>query len=116
LEFKEIRAGEFWPPILPNGRFFAQTPESGVVQQILEVTDTGLECGGVSFNWGDITGFAIQGDQAVLLSQKYPSGGLKFMVGTCHYIGSGLSPQQYVNGYPVEYCLMNRVTFEQQRL
>lgn len=87
-----------------------------MVQQILEVTNTGLECGGVSFNWGDITGFAIQGDQAVLLSQKYPSGGLKFMVGTCHYIGSGLSPQQYVNGYPVEYCLMNRVTFEQQRL
>lgn len=70
MEFKEIRAGEFWPPILPNGRFFAQAPESGVVQQILEVTNTGLECGGVSFNWGDITGFAIQGDHAVLLSQK----------------------------------------------
>ena len=116
MEFKEIRPGEFWPPILPNGRFFAQANGAGVVQQILEVTETGLECGGVSFNWGEITGFAIQGELAVLLSEKYASGGLRFMVGTCHYVGSSSLPQQYVNGYPVEYCLMNRITFEQQRL
>lgn len=50
------------------------------------------------------------------MSQKYPSGGLRFRVGTCHFVGRDLLPEEYFAGYPVEYCLMNRITFEQQRL
>lgn len=54
------------------------------------MTDEEFECGGVRFAWSDITGYAIQGNDACLLSGKYLSGGLKFKVGTCHYVGSSL--------------------------
>jgi len=80
------------------------------------ITDAGLECGGVNFLWSEISGFSIRGEEACVMSQKYPSGGLRFRVGTCHFVGRDLLPEKYLAGYPVEYCLMNRITFEQQRL
>jgi len=52
-----MRPGEFWPPTLPNGRFFAQALRASAVQEIFEVTDAGLIGGGVNFRWGDIVGF-----------------------------------------------------------
>ena len=116
VEFREVSPGEYFPPTLPNGRFFAQAAGGREAQEILAVTEDGLECGGVSFLWADITGFSIQGDRAYLLSKKYPSGGLRFTVGTCYFVGRDLQREKYRNGYPVEYCLMNRITFEQQRL
>jgi hypothetical protein len=74
LNFREIGLGRFFPPIIPNGRFFALAIGGLRIQEILQVTDVGLECGGVSFSWGDICGYAIQGNEACLLSKKYSSG------------------------------------------
>jgi len=116
VEFREVAPGEYFPPILQNGRFFAQASGGREPQEILTVTEVGLECGGVSFLWADISGFSIQGERACLLSRKYPSGGVKFTVGTCYFVGRDLQREKYRNGYPVEYCLMNRIAFEQQRL
>jgi len=116
LVFKEVFPGEYFPAILRNGRFFAQPVGGTQTQEILTVTDAGLECGGVSFMWSDIKGLSIQGETAHLLSDKYPSGGLRFYVGTCYFVGSNLLRDKHQQGYPVEYCLMNRITFEQQRL
>jgi len=116
MNFREIGPGRFFPPILPNGRFFALAIGGLRIQEILQVTDVGLECGGVSFGWGDICGYAIQGNEACLLSKKYASGGLRFTLGNCYFVGSAQPPERHVNGYPVEHCLMNRITFEQQRL
>lgn len=116
MEFREVFPGEYFPPILRNGRFFAQPVGGTETQEILAVTDAGLECGGVSFLWSEIGGLSIQGDTACLLSGKYPSGGLKFKVGTCYFVGSNLLRDRYQKGYAVEYCLMNRITFEQRRL
>ncbi len=109
VEFREVSPGEYFPPTLPNGRFFAQAAGGREAQEILAVTEDGLECGGVSFLWADITGFSIQGERACLLGGKYPSGGVKFTVGTCFFVGRDLQREQYLNGYPVEYCLMNGV-------
>jgi len=116
LNFREIGLGRFFPPIIPNGRFFALAIGGLRIQEILQVTDVGLECGGVSFSWGDICGYAIQGNEACLLSKKYSSGGMRFKLGTCYFVGSAQPPERYIQGYPVEHCLMNRITFEQQRL
>jgi len=115
LEFREVAPGEYFPPILPNGKFYALAAGGREPQEILTVTEVGLECGGVSFLWADITGFSIQDERACLLSRKYPSGGVKFTVGTCYFVGRDLQREKYQNGYPVEYCLMNRIAFEQQR-
>jgi len=62
LNYREIGLGRFFPPIIPNGRFFALAIGGLRIQEILQVTDVGLECGGVSFSWGDICGYAIQGN------------------------------------------------------
>jgi len=35
---------------------------------------------------------------------------------TCYFVGSAQPPKRHIHGYPVEHCLMNRITFEQQRL
>lgn len=115
MEFREVFPGEYFPPILRNGKFFALPVGGSGVQEILTVTDAGLECGGVSFLWSDIDGFSIQGETAHLLSDRYPSGGLRFYVGTCYFVGSNLL-REAPTGHLVEYCLMNRITFEQQRL
>lgn len=116
MEFREVAPGVYFPPILANGRFFAQPVGGRDQQEILTVTDAGLECGGVSFLWPEIDGFSIRGETACLLSRKYASGGLRFKVGTCFFVGSDLLRDKHQGGYPVEYCLMNRVAFEQQRL
>lgn len=52
LLFREIRPGEYWPPVLPNGKFRA-VPKGALRElEILEVTDDGLRCEGVSFARG----------------------------------------------------------------
>jgi hypothetical protein len=83
--------------------------------EILTVTDEGLACGGVSFTWADIQGISIAGETACLVSRKYVSGGLKFEVGHCSFVDNHERRIHNINGYPVEYCLMNRITFEHQR-
>lgn len=47
MNFREIGLGRFFPPIIPNGRFFALAIGDLRIQEILQVTDVGLECGGV---------------------------------------------------------------------
>lgn len=64
MEFKEIRAGDYFPPTIPNGRFYALAIGGRMVQEILMITDAGLECGGVNFLWSEISGFSIRGEEA----------------------------------------------------
>lgn len=116
LEFREIRPGEYWPPVLPNGKFFAVPAGADQVMEILMVTNEGLRCGGVSYDWEDLHGVSIVGEQACLVSHKYISGGLKFVIATCRFEDERQRVHFNINGYPVEYCLMNRITFEQQML
>lgn len=84
--------------------------------EILVVTDAGLSCNGVSYAWADLRGIFIDGDIACLVSEKYVSGGLRFYLGECRFIGESGNMQKDYSGYPVEYCLMNRATFERQAL
>lgn len=114
LLFREIRPGEYWPPVLPNGRFSAVPKGAQRAQEILEVTDDGLRCEGVSFSWAEIEGISISGDLVCLLSTKYITGGLKFHISTGSFIDWSGGSCRLINGYPVEYGLMNRITFEQQ--
>lgn len=114
LLFREIRPGEYWPPVLPNGKFRA-VPKGALRElEILEVTDDGLRCEGVSFAWSEIEGISISGDLVCLLSTKYITGGLKFHISICSFIDRLGSVYRLINGYSVGYCLMNRIKFEQQ--
>jgi len=108
--------GPDFPPIIPNGRFFARPVGGDRLMEILVVTDAGLSCNGVSYAWADLRGISIDGDIACLVSEKYVSGGLRFYLGECRFIGESGNMQKDYSGYPVEYCLMNRATFERQAL
>ncbi len=114
LLFREIRPSEYWPPVLPNGKFRA-VPKGALRElEVLEVTDDGLRCEGVSFAWSEIEGISISGDLVCLLSNKYITGGLKFHISICSFIDELGSVYRLINGYSVGYCLMNRIKFEQQ--
>lgn len=88
MEFRETRPGEYFPPILPNGRFFARPVGGERLMEILVVTDAGLSCNGVSYAWSDLQGVSICGDVACLVSEKYVSGGLRFYLGECRSLVS----------------------------
>lgn len=78
---------EYFPPIIPNGRFFARPVGDDRLMEILVVTDAELCCNGVSYAWADLQGISISGDVACLVSEKYVSGGLRFYLGECRFIG-----------------------------
>lgn len=115
MHFRELGNGNYFPPIIPNGVFMASPRTGYPVQEIFQVRDEGLFAGGVFLLWSEITGIVLDGDCCRIASDKYASGGLSFLVGDCEHL-TAAGELRAVQGYPVEYCLMNRVTFEQQRL
>lgn len=115
LVFREIRPGEYWPPVLPNGVFTAVPFGSTTAHRLLEVKDWGLSCEGVTYTWAEIQGISISGDVVCLVSTKYISGGLQFHAETCSLIDADGLRRMHINGYSVEYCLINRITFEHLR-
>ncbi|WP_455232230.1 hypothetical protein [Geopseudomonas aromaticivorans] len=115
MHFRELGNGGYFPPIIPNGRFMAMPGHGRPMQELFEVRDEGLFTGGVFLLWKDITGIVLDGQLCRIASDKYRSGGLGFLLGGCeHRTSQGRIA--VMQGYPVEYCLMNRVTFEIQQL
>ena len=49
LLFRETRPGEYWPPVLPRGRFSAKLVGAKKILELLELTEEGLRCLGVIF-------------------------------------------------------------------
>ena len=74
VEFREVSPGEYFPPTLPNGRFFAQAAGGRDPQEILTVTDVGLECGGVSFSLGGHLGVLDPGRASLPAEPQVPLG------------------------------------------
>ncbi len=114
MHFRELSNGDYFPPIIPNGVFMASPRAGYPVQEIFQVRDEGLFAGGVFLLWSEITGIVLDGQLCKLASDKYASGGIAFLTERCEHRTSRRTLVS-VQGYPVAYCLMNRVTFEQQR-
>lgn len=115
MRFREIGAGEYFPPIIPNGAFVASTKVGEPRREIFEVRAEGIFAGGIFLLWGDITGIVLDENRCRLATDKYRSGGIEFVLGGCEH-RTEHGPLTRMSGYPVEYCLMNRVAFEQQSL
>ena len=114
MHFRELGNGHYFPPIIPNGAFMASPRAGYPVQEIFQVRDEGLFAEGVFLLWGEITGIVLDGQLCKLASDKYASGGIAFLTERCEHRTSRRTLVS-VQGYPVAYCLMNRITFEQQR-
>lgn len=116
LEFRKLEGGKYFPPILPNGEFFSLVPQAGRAMRIFSVTAEGLFAEGIHLLWSEIEGASFVGTTCRINSQKYSSAGFSFNVEACMIqYESGLK-SDFVQGYPVGYCLLNRITFEAQRM
>lgn len=116
MEFREIGSGRMFPPVIPNGLARGYTENrDGNLYELFRVTDTGLVAGGISFIWSDIRGVAIEDDVVQILSKKYPSGGVRFLLHGLELEESNGEITKVLQGYTASYCLLNRITFEQQR-
>lgn len=113
MHFRELGNGEYFPPIIPNGRFIA-VPRAGYpMQEIFQVRDEGLFARGVFLLWQEIAGIVLDGQRCMLASSKYPSR-VGFLIGRCeHHMSCRCLTM--IQSYPVEYCLMNRITLERQQ-
>lgn len=117
LEFKEIEGGRLWPPVVDSG-VVSGYARVGIGRRVdlFEVSDAGLSGAGVFYLWSDLDGISITEGQVQIHSGKYASGGLRFALdGLSIRYASGIEIKQ-LDGYPVAYCLLNRITYEQQKL
>lgn len=116
MEFKQREDGSYWPPIIPNGKFYAKAVGQTRAQHLFSVTATGLVAGGINYNWSELAGISIQGDEVQLVSYKYPSGGFRFVLSACMLEDEQGRDLHTIDGYTVDYCLLNRITFESMKL
>ncbi|TLX69647.1 hypothetical protein FAS41_30470 [Pseudomonas nicosulfuronedens] len=116
MEFRKLEGGKYFPPILPNGEFFSLVPQSGRVMRIFSVTADGLFAEGIHLLWSEIEGTSFVGTTCRINSRKYASAGFSFNVDACMIQNESGLKSDFVQGYPVGYCLLNRITFEAQRM
>lgn len=117
LQFKVLDGGRVWPPIVGNGFVSGYLQQLGGMRvELFEVTDAGLYGQGIYYLWSDLDGISITGDQVVLHSEKYLSGGFRFGLEGLSIRGANGVEIKQQDGYPVSYCLLNRITYEQQKL
>ncbi len=116
MEFRKLDDGSYFPPVLPNGDFMA-IPYGGTRKQLLfRLQDEGIFAAGVFFLWEDLSGIMLEGSLCRIVSDKYLSGGVSFQLGLCEHRLVDGEIITAMRGYEVDYCLMNRITFERQRL
>ena len=116
LEFRSKGDGRFFPPILPNGDFIGVAHGGHTRQVLFSVRDDGLYGEGLFFLWNDITGVSITNDKGFQIrSSKYPSGGIGFYAGTVALLDVTEQIVTRIDGYTVDYCLMNRISYEANR-
>ncbi|GAA0420006.1 hypothetical protein GCM10008969_49230 [Pseudomonas veronii subsp. inensis] len=117
LEFKEIEGGRLWPPVVDAGVVSGYARVGGVQRvELFEVNDAGLSGPGISYLWSELDGISITDGLIQIHSDKYLSGGLRFALEGLSIRGANGNEVRQQDGYPVGYCLLNRITYEQQKL
>ncbi|WP_137887541.1 hypothetical protein [Pseudomonas sp. 2FE] len=113
MEFKKRPDGGYFPPVLPNGEFYGIALGGDFQQLLFTVNEDGLYAAGLHYLWSDITGISLTPNDGFRInSDKYRSGGLAFHPGMSFLKTADGERIARMNGYGVDYCLMNRITFE----
>lgn len=113
MEFKTIDGGWLFPPILPNGDFVGVANGSQLRQVLFSVRDEGIYGEGVFLLWHEITGVSITDALGFQIrSEKYASGGMGFYAGASALLDLHGNVLTRIDGYSVDYCLMNRISYE----
>lgn len=117
LEFKLLEGGRVWPPIVSDGVFHGYARE-GISRRVelFRVKPEGIFGAGIYLLWSDMDGVSITGTVAKIHSGKYASGGFEFVLDGIELVDAESRVVRVIDGYPVGYCLLNRITYEQQML
>jgi hypothetical protein len=119
VEFRDLGDGKYFPPTLPNGDVYGSAPgvSSKHPVKLMMLCDDGIELTGVLLDWITIEGVSLGDGVVVLHSSKYRKRDFTFhcdgMVFRGYHDDDFKKTHQ---GYDVLYALMNRVTFELQRI
>jgi len=119
MEFRGLGSEKYFPPIIPNGEIHGYAPgqQRRNFLHLMTVRDDGLELAGVFISWLSVDGVSMDDSCVVIHSTSYRNGGFSFDLGGMLYREDWADDFcEYVQGYPVVYALMNRITFELQRL
>ncbi|MDS9772055.1 hypothetical protein, partial [Pseudomonas aeruginosa] len=85
-------------------------------QVLFSVRDDGLYGEGVFLLWHEISGVSITDIEGFhIRSEKYASGGIGFYAGASALLDSGGEIVTRIDGYTVDYCLINRISYESNR-
>lgn len=102
--------------MLPNGDFIGVAHGSHLRQVLFSVRDEGLYGEGVFLLWHEITGISITDAKGFQIrSGKYASGGFGFYAGASALLDLTGEIVTRIDGYTVDYCLMNRISYESKR-
>lgn len=116
MEFRKIGEGRFFPPVLPNGDFIGVAHGSKLRQVLFSVRDEGIYGEGVFLLWHEISGVSITDALGFQIrSEKYASGGIGFFAGASALLDLTGEIVTRIDGYAVDYCLMNRISYESKR-
>lgn len=116
MEFRKRDGGRLFPPVLPNGDFIGVAHGSHLRQVLFSVRDEGLYGEGVFLLWHEITGVSITDEKGFQIrSGKYASGGIGFYAGASALLDLTGEIVTRIDGYTVDYCLMNRISYESKR-
>lgn len=117
MKFRQFENGNYFPPVLPNGEFWAIAFGSTVRQLLFVLNDSGLYAEGIFYLWEEITGSSIENEGVIkILSNKYRNGGLCFYEGTSLFREQSGMIVNRIGGYSSDYCLLNRLSFEKHRI
>lgn len=119
MEFVDKGNGRVWPPIVPDCSvhgYIAEAP--GLLFELMNVSEFGLICEGACLLWSEIEGVSLSDNGCVIHSGKYTSGGLRFQSdGVFIRPNADASiPVNMIDGYPVFYCLLNRISYENRQM
>lgn len=115
MEFHEVAPGRLWPPILPEGTAYGCSEVSPrKIVELFEVKPEGIFCPGIHYAWSDLGAISITDDTIWIHSKKYSSGGLRFKEYPFYLVDPFGERFDYIHGYRAVWCLLNRITYEQQ--
>lgn len=117
MEFRHLGNGQYFPPITPNGRIFAVPVEQEKQVEVFCLTTMGIVGAGMQSPWSAIVGCYYDDESWEIIPRNYLGRGMRFRRGLpCVMVVDGRETlTTHIQGYPIPLCVMNRISFEQQK-
>lgn len=122
MEFKRVGKGMYFPPTIPNGEIIGFAPGAADKKAcLMSVTDKGIALAGILIEWDMIEGVSegVLGERktVVIHSSKFTARDFVFFQqGMSYRVDKYDELEMNHRGYLVVCSLLNRITFELQRV